>query len=242
MTYITAFVKFICVAPIESVASKMNLPSALLEQLTARRGRAYAFSQIPASKTALVAIDLTTMFFGTTDQENAMASRINQLARELRRRGGVVMWIRPAPFAHPNLMQELLGPKLATLHAQAHLADDPRNQLAPSLDVQPEDLQTRKVLFSAFFPGSSDAEAQLKARGMEYVLIAGVVTDVCVEACARDAFSCGFRTILLSDATKGSSDEAHATTLANFHRLFGDVRSVEEAISLLHQSEERRAF
>ena len=211
----------------------MNLPSALLEQLTARRGRAYAFAQLPVSKTALVAIDLTTLFFGTTPEENAIATRINQLAQELRRRGGVVMWIRPAPFAHPDLMQQLLGPKLAALHSQAHHSGDARNQLAPSLDVQPEDLQTRKALFSAFFPGSSDAEAQLKARGIEYVLIAGVVTDVCVEASARDAFSCGFRTILLSDATKGSSDEAHANTLANFHRLFGDVRSVEEAISVL---------
>lgn len=209
-----------------------NLPSTLLEQLAARRGRAFAFPQLPASKTALVVVDLTTLFFGTTAEENTMATRINRAAAELRKRGGVVMWIRPAPFARPELMQELLGPKLAALHSEAHLPGNPRNQLAPALDVQPEDLQARKVLFSAFFPGSSDAEAQLKTRGIEYVLIAGVVTDVCVEASARDAFSCGFRTILLSDATKGSSDEAHTATLVNFHRLFGDVRSVEEAISL----------
>lgn len=210
-----------------------TLDPALLEQLTDRRGQPFAFSQLPSAQTALVVIDLTMMFFGTTPEETAMATRINRLANELRSRGGGVMWIRPAPFANPDLMQELLGPKLAALHSQAQLPDDPRNQLSPLLDVQAGDLQARKTLFSAFFPGSSDAEAQLKARGVEYVLVAGVVTDVCVEASARDAFSCGFRTILLSDASRGSSPEAHATTLANFHRLFGDVRSVEEAISLL---------
>lgn len=210
-----------------------GIPPALLEQLTARRGRPFAFAQLPAAKTALVAIDLTTMFFGTTSEEAIVAAKVNQLARELRARGGVVMWVRPAPFARPGLMQDLLGPKLAAMHSEAHLPGDPRNQLAASLDVQPGDLHARKTLFSAFFPGSSDAEAQLRSRGIEYVLVAGVVTDVCVEASARDAFSCGFRTVLLSDATRGSSDEAHATTLFNFHRLFGDVRSVEDAISVL---------
>ncbi len=129
-----------------------NLPFALLEQLTARRGRAFAFSQLPASKTALPVINLTTMFFGETPEETAMASRINQLADRLRMGGGVVMWIRPAPFAKPELMQELLGPKLAAMHTEAHLPDDPRNQLASSLSVRPDDLQARKVLFSAFLP------------------------------------------------------------------------------------------
>lgn len=209
------------------------LSESLLGQLIARRERAFAFPTLPTKKTALVAIDLTTMFFGSSEAELAMARRINMLAAELRSRGGTVLWIRPAPFAHEDLMQELLGPKLAAMHAEAQRAEDSRNHLAPSLEVQPDDLHARKVLFSAFFPGSSDAEASLKRRGIEYVVIAGVVTDVCVEASARDAFSCGFRTILLSDGTRGSSDEAKAHTLASFHRLFGDVRSVDEVMSLL---------
>lgn len=210
-----------------------DVPASLRAELKARRGREFAFGTMPARRTALVAIDLTSMFFGSSAPELALASRVNDIAASLRAQGGTVLWVRPAPFARHDLMQELLGPKLAGMHAEAQLPHDPRNQVAPTLTVEPEDLQARKVLFSAFFPGSSDAEMQLKARGVEYVLMAGVVTDVCVEASARDAFSCGFRTILLSDATRGSSDEAQATTVARFHRLFGDVRSVNEATSLL---------
>ena len=36
----------------------------------------------------------------------------------------------------------------------------------PDLDVRPGDLILDKTRFSAFIPGTSDADAQLKARGI----------------------------------------------------------------------------
>lgn len=65
------------------------------------------------------------------------------------------------------------------------------------------------------------------------MVIAGALTDVCCEASARDAFSCGFRVIMLCDACIGSSPEAHANALAAVFRNFGDVRTSEEVIELL---------
>ncbi|HUS05100.1 MAG TPA: isochorismatase family cysteine hydrolase [Bryobacteraceae bacterium] len=209
------------------------LPASVLEQMKAQRGREFAFGQMPAQRTALVIIDVTAMFFGSSPQEQAIVERLTRLAADLRSRGGTVLWVRPAPFARHDLMRDLMGPKLAALHAEAQKPEDPRNQIAAGFDVQPGDLHTRKVLLSAFFPGSSDAEALLRSRGIEYVVIGGVVTDVCIEASARDAFSCGFRTILLADATRASSEEAATATFATFHRRFGDVRDVEDVISLL---------
>lgn len=211
----------------------MNLlPPELLRQLEARRGHAFAYRSLEACKTALVAVDLTTMFFGDSRRERDLAERVNRIARHLRAGGGAVLWVRPAPFAHGALMQELLGPKLAAMHEEAQREEDARNQLSPLLEIEPGDLHVRKRLFSTFFPGSSDAEAQLGSRGIENVLVAGVVTDVCVEATARDAFSCGFRTVLVADATIGSSEAAQAVTLATFHRLFGDVRAAEEVLEI----------
>jgi nicotinamidase-related amidase len=214
----------------------MMLTPQTLGEMMDRRGYEYAFQALPARSTALVLIDLTDLFFGHTDEDLALAERLNGLADHLRSSGGVVMWVRPAPFIHNSMMQELLGPKLAGMHSAAQHQNDPRNQLASCLDVGSDDLHVRKTLFSAFFPGSSPADVRLKERNIQYVLIGGVVTDVCVEASARDSFSCGFRTILLSDGSRGSNDEAQAITLNRFHRLFGDVRSVAEAQKLLAQS------
>ncbi|MDF2764837.1 MAG: isochorismatase hydrolase [Rhodospirillales bacterium] len=95
------------------------------------------------------------------------------------------------------------------------------------------DLHSRKSLYGAFFPGASDSAEQLSSRGIDTVLIAGALTDVCCDASARDAFSRGFRVIMVADACIGSSPEAHARALATVFRNFGDVRSSEEVIELL---------
>jgi ureidoacrylate peracid hydrolase len=39
---------------------------------------------------------------------------------------------------------------------------------------------------------------------------------------------------MVSDANAALTDEAHLTTLTNFIQTFGDVRSTEEMIGLLH--------
>lgn len=40
-------------------------------------------------------------------------------------------------------------------------------------------MRVKKIKYSAFMPGSSDIDAQPKARGIDTVLIAGTATNVC---------------------------------------------------------------
>lgn len=149
------------------------------------------------------------------------------------RAAGSVLWVQPGPFEHPDLLGAVIGQKAAALQQSAAAGLSPDGRLWPALDVQPGDLHARKSLYSAFFPGASDVPTQLKARKIDTVVIAGALTDVCCEASARDAFSCGFRVIMLCDACIGSSPEAHANALAAVFRNFGDVRTSEEVIELL---------
>jgi nicotinamidase-related amidase len=209
-----------------------NLPADLIERLARARGSAHAFTTLDSRATALVVIDMTQLFVATPGDEQIVTT-VNQAATLLRRHGGTVLWIRPAPFMHDDLMQALMGTATAAFHRQAQQQDDPRNQLVDALDVHPQDLHARKALYSAFFPGASDAAEQLRARHIDTVLIAGLITDVCVEASARDAASCGFRVILLADACRGSSPEAHTQTLRSIHRNFGDVRATAEVEALI---------
>ena len=96
------------------------------------------------------------------------------------------------------------------------------------------DLIAVKSGASAFFPGKCNLKDQLDARGIDTVLIAGAVTNICCESSARDAAELEYKVVLISDALSGHAHGLHDATLATFYRIFGDVRPSDEIIRLLH--------
>merc|ERR1712151_1004536 len=54
------------------------------------------------------------------------------------------------------------------------------------------------------FPGT-DLEAQLKAHGVETLVLAGFLTNCCVESTMRTAFEKGFNVVTLTDCTATTS-------------------------------------
>jgi ureidoacrylate peracid hydrolase len=99
----------------------------------------------------------------------------------------------------------------------------------------------RKVTYSAFMPDSCDLDAQLNARGIDTVLIAGTATNVCCESSARDAMLRDYRVIMLSDANATWTDEEHAGALNTFAIFFGDVMTTGEAIGRIAPVEQRKS-
>ena len=91
----------------------------------------------------------------------------------------------------------------------------------------------KKIKYSAFIAGSSDIDAQLKARGIETLLVTGTVTNVCCDSTARDAMMLEYRVAMLSDGNASLTDEEHAASLNNFLIFFGDVMTTDEAIGRL---------
>jgi ureidoacrylate peracid hydrolase len=73
----------------------------------------------------------------------------------------------------------------------------------------------------------------LKQSGIDTVLIAGTLTNVCCETTARDAVVHDYNTIMLSDANAARTDQDHANTLNNFQIYFGEVMTVEQTITRL---------
>jgi nicotinamidase-related amidase len=82
-------------------------------------------------------------------------------------------------------------------------------------------------------PGSSDIDAQLKARGIDTVLITGTATNVCCESTARDAMLLDYKVVMLSDGNATFTEEEHASSLNTFMMYFGDVMSTDETIARL---------
>jgi ureidoacrylate peracid hydrolase len=99
--------------------------------------------------------------------------------------------------------------------------------------VRPEDALIVKKRFSAFIQGSSDINHVLHAAGIDTVIIAGTVTNVCCESSARDAMMLNYRVVFVADATAALSDAEHNATLINMVRVFADVRTANEVIGML---------
>lgn len=216
------------------------LPPMLVERMARRRGRLHAFDTLEARRTALIVIDLTVLFASDAENAAAIIDNINRLAAILRGRGGLVAWVLPRATSYDRLMEAILGVEPAARYRAATTAGDPRAALHSDLRPSADDLQVSKTGYSAFWPGACNLREQLVARGIDTVMIAGAVSNVCCESSARDAHSCGFRVVMLADAMIGNAAE-HRAALAAIYRNFGDVRTADEAIALLTSSSDAQS-
>lgn len=217
-----------------------ELDPAILRAAAERRGRCFAHDRLDPARTALVVIDLQTAFLGVgapceVPTARAVVPAVNELARALRRRGGTVAWMQ-ATFERegwPPFFEHMVRPELAATILAALQAGSPLHGLWPGLEVEPDDVTVPKYRFSAFLPGASALPAILRGRGIDTVLIAGCMTDMCCDSSARDAAMTDFRTIMVADANAARTDAAHLAALASFLQGFGDVRDSTELIGAL---------
>lgn len=73
---------------------------------------------------------------------------------------------------------------------------------------------------SAFEEGS--LQSRLEAKGIEWLVIAGVWTEACVAASVRDAMAGGFRVLIVKDACTSGTQAMHETGVLNLaNRLYG---------------------
>ncbi|GAA0151108.1 hydrolase [Lithospermum erythrorhizon] len=97
---------------------------------------------------------------------------------------------------------------------------------------QDYDLVVEKNTYNAFW--GTKLEDKLKEMGAKEVIVSGVMTNLCCETTARDAFVRGFRVFFSTDATTTSSKELHEATLKNMAYGFAylvDCKSLEAALS-----------
>ena len=212
-----------------------GIPEKIVKKVVARRGRLHAFESIESARTALVVIDLDMATVEGDDQCRRMAPIVNGVASAVRSRGGVVAWVLSRMTTMPKHFAAILGTDLATKYFNDGQGNGPGTRLWHELDRNERDLLAIKSGASAFFPGKCDLKTQLDPLGIDTVLIAGTVTNICCESSARDAAELGYKVILISDALAGHAHGLHEATLATFYRIFGDVRPSSEIIRLLSE-------
>ncbi|MCJ2183785.1 cysteine hydrolase [Novosphingobium sp. 1949] len=185
-------------------------------------GAADLAGMIDPSKTALVVVDIQVDFAsreglaGTFCEDlagvEAAIDRIEELIATARGAGVTIAFMRVVtrPETDSAALKTLMVRRgmpggEAICRVEGGGADYYR--VAP----QPGDIEIEKLLFDSFH--GTDFDAQLRAREIDTVLMAGITTECCVDSTARTAFHNGYNVFLVSDACAAYDDAMHAGTL-----------------------------
>lgn len=198
-----------------------------------RRGRRFAYPAITPARTALVVIDMVPFFVDANPYARGIVPNIQQLADRLRAAGGAVAWVLPARTERTAVGDEFHGPEAAEMFRNSGGTGPLPGRLWPGLVTDSGDLFVEKSAPSAFFPGRCPLPTLLDEHGIDTVLVTGTVTQVCCESSARDAFTLGYRVVMVADANATGRDQDHNATLATIYRSFGDVRSTTEVLAMI---------
>jgi len=225
---------------------KISIPETITAQVKAQRGRLNRYDRLVGPKTALVVIDLQNAFMLPGMPVEVPVAReivpnVNKLAAATRTAGGMVVWVKMCLEGQSEAWRVFFDgdPRQATLSELTPGAHG--FELYADLDVRPQDAVVVKKRYSAFIQGSSDLDRQLRAAGIDTVMIVGTVTNVCCESSARDAMMLNYRLVFISDGNAALSDADHNATLASILRVFGDIATTNEAIALLSAKGQERA-
>jgi nicotinamidase-related amidase len=85
-------------------------------------------------------------------------------------------------------------------------------------------------------PESNDLALQLRKRGINRVILAGMSANLCVEAHLRELLEQGFEVAVVKDATaaaKVPDGDGYAAALVNFRFLANDVLTTAEAVAAM---------
>lgn len=115
----------------------------------------------------------------------------------------------------------------------AHLLGTPPGRpdahgLADVLAPRPGERVLRKGRPSAFF--DTPLRAHLDARGVDGLVVVGVVTSGCVRATVVDAYSCGYRTVVVEEAVADYSDFQHRAALLDLHAKYADLARLDDVV------------
>jgi nicotinamidase-related amidase len=101
-------------------------------------------------------------------------------------------------------------------------------EIHPSITPLPEEKVICKHRYSAFY--NTDLEITLRCLNITDLIITGIMTNLCCESTARDAYFRDHRVFFLSDATGTVDEDLHLATLKNLAFGFAYVTTTEDIL------------
>jgi isochorismate hydrolase len=195
--------------------------------LSEHRTRAHKF--LPEAS-ALLVIDMQRYFLEREshaflpDSESILGNVVSLVAK-YRAKSMPIIFTRHAvlPDEDPGVMGRWWADRIRN--------EDPMSQIVPSLKPKNDEVVLRKSKYNAF--AGTDLEGELRRLGVKQLVITGVMTHLCCETTARDAFTRDFDVFVVIDGMASSSEDLHISALKTLTDGFAIPVTTEEALRWL---------
>jgi nicotinamidase-related amidase len=184
-------------------------------------------------RTALLVMDYQRGIVGMIEDPDALLARAGRAIDLVRDRGGHIGYVRVA-FTDADLEAipptSGMGARIAAA-PQAFHADSPATAIHDRVAPRDGDIIVRKTRVGAF--STTDLEQQLRDRGVDTLVLAGISTSGVVLSTVRDASDRDYRLFVLSDATADPDPAVHAFLIERVFPRQADVITLAELEGLL---------
>jgi nicotinamidase-related amidase len=182
--------------------------------------------QLNADKAALLVIDMQDFFLEESSPTFtcgglAILSKVKRLIAAFRECGRPVIYTR-----HVHNPQKNDAGIMGWWWEGMCLEGSPASEVHKSIAPLPEDKVIFKHRYSAFY--NTDLETVLRCLKIEDLVISGIMTNLCCESTARDAYYRDYRVFFPADGTGSINEEMHLASLLNLAFGFAYVTECEE--------------
>ncbi|MCX6828312.1 MAG: cysteine hydrolase [candidate division Zixibacteria bacterium] len=179
-------------------------------------------------KAALLVIDMQKFFLDPnsptyTESGPAIIPSVKRLIAAFRAAGRPVIYTKHVH--HPDFIDAGI---MKWWWDGACLEGSPESEIDDDIAPLANEKIILKHRYSAFY--NTDLETILRCLKIEDLVITGVMTNMCCESTARDAYYRDYRVFFLADATGSINEEMHKASLLNLAFGFAMVTSAESII------------
>ncbi len=192
----------------------------ILKELEAYRVK----KALPEPKqTALLVIDLQNYFSRIIQP---VLENILRVIQSCRQRGIPILFTQ-----HGHIHPESDGGELIDWWGEVIVRGTEDWRLIREVKVEPGEIILPKKHYSAFL--ETELNSMLQSKGIKDLIISGVMTNLCCETTARDAFMRNYRVFFLIDGTATGRSDHHLATLKNLGYGFAYLLTCQDLIKAL---------
>lgn len=177
--------------------------------------------------TAVLVVDMLKDFFDdggamVLEGGKALYEPHTKLLAAARAAGMPVLWLNQTLPPDDSLFET------RTVHC---IAGSWGAQVVDELPVEEGDIVIPKRRYSGFFQTALDLT--LRERGIDTVIVTGVVTNICVRSTVHDAFFLRYKVVVPENLVMATSPQAQEVTLYDIDTHYGDVSDLEAVLAVL---------
>ncbi len=189
--------------------------------------------KLDPGRTALLVMDYQPGIVERIEESDALIARAQTAIAAARAAGATVGYVRVA-FTDEDfeaLPDEAPMARIKQMPREQMHADSPGTQVDGRVAPAEGDIVVRKTRVGPFL--TTDLDEQLRARGVDTLLLAGISTSGVVLSTVRDAHDRDYRLYVLADATADPLPDVHAALIEKILPRQAEVIEVADLEALL---------